>query len=612
MRQLFSRSLLVALCVCSATFTLKAQDTTKPTSVDPELLAIGEGRPKEFTIQSIRVTGLQYLDSAIVLSISGLQQGDKVQIPGTDVFSKSIQNLWRQRLFSNVQIYITSMQENAISLELYVQERPRLGNFNFVGIKKSEADDLREKLALSKSNIITENTRRTSIDVIRKFFAGKGYQNVQVRLEERPNPTLANTNNLTFLINKGQKVKVNSVNFYGNEAATDLRLKKEMQGTKERSKFTLSPVDAPSRFGTNERISFKEYVKDWGFLSYSKTKAVLDPYIRFKLFSNAKFDEKKYHEDLEKLLDYYNALGYRDARIADTALTRLPDGNVNIEVKVDEGRRYYFGNLTFRGNTKYSDSLLQAIVRISKGDIYNLDILNKRLGKQLSADGGADISALYMDDGYLFFRAEPVETSIYNDTIDHEIRIVEGPQATIRNVNIYGNEKTKDYVIRRELRTVPGEKFSRSDLIRSQRELAQLQYFNQEKINPGVNPNQEDGTVDINWNLEEKSSDQLELSAGWGGGIGLTGTLGVTFNNFSIKNILKKSTWDPLPSGDGQRLSLRIQSNGAAFRSYNFSFTDPWLGGKKRNPFTVSFFNSRFANLFDESGRFDRKLVNDQ
>ena len=204
-----------------------------------------------------------------------------------------------------------------------------------------------------------------------------------------------------------------------------------------------------------------------------------------------------------------------------------------------------------------------------------------------------------MDDGYLFFRVEPVETSVYNDTIDHEIRIVEGPQATIKNVNISGNEKTKDHVIRRELRTVPGEKFSRSDLIRSQRELANLQYFNQETINPGINPDQSDGTVDINWNLEEKSSDQLELSAGCGGGVGLTGTLGVSFNNFSIKNIFKKESWDPLPTGDGQKLSLRLQSNGRAFRSYNFSFTEPWLGGKKRNSLTFSFYNSKFSNAFD-------------
>jgi outer membrane protein insertion porin family len=238
------------------------------------------------------------------------------------------------------------------------------------------------------------------------------------------------------------------------------------------------------------------------------------------------------------------------------------------------------------------------MLNIKKGDVYDISVLNKRLGKEMSQEGG-DISGLYMDDGYLFFRIEPVETKVYNDTIDHEIRIAEGPQATIRSVNIAGNDKTKEHVIRRELRTVPGEKFRRSDLIRSIRELSALNYFNPEKINPVPIPNPDDGTVDINYNLEEKSSDQLELSAGWGGFIGLTGTLGITFNNFSTKNIFKKSAWQPLPSGDGQRLSLRVQSNGPSFSSQNFSFTEPWLGGKKRNAFTVSIFRTKLANAFD-------------
>ncbi|HEY0750651.1 MAG TPA: POTRA domain-containing protein, partial [Chitinophagaceae bacterium] len=372
----------------------------------------------------------------------------------------------------------------------------------------------------------------------------------------------------------------------------------KMKGTKEMSRITLHPDETPSPYGENDRMRFSEYINDYGFLSPSKTKNYFDPYVRIKLFSSAKFDPVKYEEDKQSLLDHYNALGYRDAQILDDTMYYTPDGNLNIDVKVSEGNRYYFGNIAWKGNTKYSDSLLNQVLRIEKGDVYNIDVLNQRLGKQLSMEGG-DISGLYMDDGYLFFRVEPVETAVYNDTIDYEIRIVEGPQATIRNVNIYGNDRTKDYVIRRELRTVPGEKFSRSDLIRSQRELANLQYFNQEKIAPDVRPNQEDGTVDINWNLEEKSSDQLELSAGWGGGVGLTGTLGVSFNNFSIKNIFKGESWAPLPTGDGQKLSLRFQSNGRAFRSYNFSFTEPWLGGKKRNSLTLSFYNSKFANAFD-------------
>ena len=609
MQQFLSRVSTLLLCIGSCVFSASAQetDTTRPTSVDPELLALEKSRvPKEYTVSSIKVTGVNYLDTAIVVSISGLQVGDKIQIPGSDAFSKAIANLWRQRLFSNVQIFITEMTGDNIALEISLVERPKLGNFSFVGIKKSEAEELQGKIGLAKSTIITENTRRNAVEVIEKFYSDKGFKNVQVRIEEKPDPSLTNSNSLTFHIDKGRKVRVNDLSFYGNEAVGDDRLKKQMKGTKEMSKLTLNPQDVPSPYGVNERIKFGEYVNNWGFLSGTETKNFLDPYFRFKLFSGAKFDAKKYEEDKEKLLDYYNSRGYRDAQIVADTQYYTPNGNLNIDVKVDEGRRYYFGNITWRGNTKYSDSLLNQVLRINKGDVYNLELLNRRLGKQLSMEGG-DISGLYMDDGYLFFRVDPVETAIYNDTIDHEIRVVEGPQATIKNVNIFGNEKTKDHVIRRELRTVPGEKFSRSDLIRSQRELANLQYFNQETINPGVNPDQSDGTVDINWQLEEKSSDQLELSAGWGGGVGLTGTLGVSFNNFSVKNIFKKESWDPLPTGDGQKLSLRLQSNGKAYQSYNFSFTEPWLGGKRRNSLTLSAYKSdiRASGQYNDRGRFE-------
>jgi outer membrane protein insertion porin family len=353
-----------------------------------------------------------------------------------------------------------------------------------------------------------------------------------------------------------------------------------------------------------QHYTFQQYLRDKGFLTYSKTKKVLDPYVRLKL-SSAKFDEKKYLEDKENILDFYNTLGYRDAVIEKDTIYHTATGDLNIDIKINEGHKYYFGNINWRGNTKFADSVLTAILGIRKGDIYNLEVLNKKLGRSGGPEGG-DISGLYQDDGYLFFRTDPVETAVYNDTIDYEIRIVEGPQATIKNIRITGNDRTKEYVVRRELRTIPGEKFRRSDLIRSVRELSQLNYFNPEKINPVPVPNPEDGTVDINYSLEEKSSDQLELSAGWGGSIGLTGTLGVSFNNFSIRNIFKKTAWDPLPMGDGQKLSLRVQSNGKAFRSYNFSFTEPWLGGKKRNALTFSIYNTKYGQTFDPlTGGYD-------
>jgi outer membrane protein insertion porin family len=598
--------ILVTVVISQTRLSAQTPDSL-PTSADPNLIGWENARiPKEYTVAEVKLTGSKFLDTAIVLSVAGIQPGDKFMHPGEDIFAKAISNLWRQRFFSNVQVYLTKIEGDKVFVEINVQERPRLGNFKFEGVKKSDQEDLTGKLGLAKQTIITENMRRNIIETITKFYTEKGYRNVQVSVEEQPDPAFVNSNALVIHVDRGDKVRIDEVNFYGNTNVDDLRLKKQMKGTKEMSKATLHPVNTPSPFGVDTRMSFKEYIDQWGFLSPSKTKQFLDPYFRFKLFSSAKFDPKKFEEDKNKVLDYYNSLGYRDAQIIDTAIYMTKTGNLIVDMKVDEGRRYYFGNIAWKGNAKYSDSLLTTILGIEKGDIYNIDILNKRLGKQLSQEGG-DISGLYMDDGYLFFRVEPVEMAVYNDTIDHEIRIVEGPQARIKNVNISGNEKTKDYVIRRELRTVPGELFSRADLIRSQRELANLQFFNQETIDPGVVPNSEDGTVDINWKLEEKSSDQLELSAGWGGGVGLTGTLGVTFNNFSIRNIWKKSAWDPLPTGDGQKLSLRVQSNGRAYRSYSFSFTEPWLGGKKRNSLTLGFNSSKYSNAYDPyTGQIDR------
>lgn len=596
---------IVSICLLLLTSASFAQEPV--TSVDPALLALQNSKiPKEYIIRSVHVTGLTTLDSAIVVSISGLQPGDKVMIPGGDAFSRAINNLWNQKLFSDVQVYITAVQDDRIDIEIAVQERPRLGSFKFIGASKTESDELQTKIGLAKSTIITENTKRTATDIIKKYYTDKGYMNVDVRIEESSDASLPNAHSLTFYVDKGNKVHIEDINFYGNETVTDLALKRQMKGTKEMSRFTLHPVRTPSPYGTNEPISLGDYMSNWGFLRPTVTRNFIDPYFRFKLFSGSKFDVKKYEEDKDKVLNYYNSIGYRDAQIiADTQYYNTK-GNLQVDLKVKEGRKYYFGDIVWRGNTKYPDSLLSTILNIHKGDVYNIDILNKRLGKQLSPEGG-DISGLYMDEGYLFFRVDPIETRVYNDTIDYEIRVVEGPQARIKNIIITGNDKTKDYVIRRELRTVPGDLFSRTDLIRSQRELAALNYFNQEKINPNVVPNQDDGTVDITWELEEKSSDQLELSAGWGGGIGFTGTLGVTFNNFSLKNIFHKEAWDPLPMGDGQKLSLRYQSNGRAYSSYNFAFTEPWLGGKKRNSLTIGISHSKFSNAYDYmTGRFDQ------
>ncbi len=602
MHRIYKRIFFIATVLFSSQFVM-AQDTTG-VSVDPVLQDIFKSKfAKEYTIAGITVTGTKSFDANLIISISGLAVGDKIQIPGTDVFGKAISKLWRQNLISAVEISFTKLVDRDLYIELAVTERPRLADFKFEGIKKGERDDLQSKVGLSKDRVVTDNMKLSAIEVIRKFYFEKGYRNVDIQLKEENSVTLANAINLTFVIDKGQKVRVNSIHFSGNNNVSESKLKKQMKGTKEMSRVTLYPAEMKNPYeDTTAKMTFKEYINDAGFLSISKTKEYLDPYFRFKL-SSAKFSEKKYQEDKEHVLEYYNSQGYRDAVIVGDTTMYDQKNNLNIFLKVNEGNQYYFGNITWRGNTKYSDSILNILLAIKKGDTYNLGLMNKRLGKELSAEGG-DIGSLYMDDGYLFFRVDPVETAVYNDTIDYEIRMTEGPQAVYGNITISGNDKTKDYVIRRELRTIPGEKFSRADIIRTQRELGQLGFINPEKIVPNVVPNAENGTVDINWAIEEKSADQLELSAGFGGGIGLTGTLGITFNNFSIKNILKKSTWDPLPSGDGQKLTARLQSNGKAFRSYSFSFTEPWLGGKKRNSFTIAYSNTKYANAYNQLGSY--------
>ena len=586
----------------SVTDSIKATtDTTHPLSVDPELLILTNPKtpPREYTIAGIKIAGTKYLDESLLTSISGLTVGDKVTIPGGDNFSKAIMNLWKQNLFANVAVYFTKLVGNSVYVEIDVTERPRLGNFYFkgTGVKKGDADDLTTKTGLIKGRVITENMKRSAIQAIKKFYAEKGYQDAKVRTTEVRDPVVQNSEILTFYIDKGPKVRIYQIDFFGNQAVRETKLKKELKDTKETSRLTIFPPSNQTPYGPHDSVTLKEYLTNWGFLSYHASKEFLDPYFRFKLFSAAKFNAAKYEDDKQKVVAYYNSQGYRDAQIVkDTTYmdTTHPDrGQMDIVIKVDEGQKYYFGNVSWKGNTKYSDSILSLIMGVHKGDVYNLDILNKKLGKQMSAEGG-DINSLYTDDGYLFFHADAVETAVYNDTIDFEIRMVEGPQATIRNVTIAGNDKTNEYVIRRELFTIPGDKFSRQELIRSTRQIANLGFFNQEKINPGINPNPDDGTVDINWTVEEKSGNQLELSAGWGGGIGLTGTVGITFANFSIRNIFHKEAWQPLPEGDGQKLSLRIQSNGKAYQSYNFSFTEPWLGGKKRNSMTVSLYRSIF------------------
>lgn len=553
--------------------------------------------PKVYTIAGITVKGIKYFDENLIVSITGMSVGDKIQLPGSDAFSKAISKLWKQNIASSVDIGITKVVGNEIYIEISINERPKLVSFSFEGVKKSEREDLESKCGLFKDRVVTENMKLSALEAIRKYYFEKGYRKIDIQTQEVVVDGITNGVALSFKINKGKKVRINSINFSGNEQIDDAILKKQMKETHEMWRCTLYPQVSSNPYGDSvKNKTFKQFLNERAYFYPTKILDYLNPYLRIKFLTSSKFSDTKYQDDKDKIIEYYNSQGLRDAMIvADTQILNQK-GNLDIDIKLHEGKRYYFGNISWRGNTKYSDSVLNFLLGIQKGDIYNLELLNKRLGKQLSMEGG-DISSLYLDDGYLFFRLDPVETSVYNDTIDFEIKMSEGPQATYGKITVSGNDKTKDYVILREMRTLPGEKFSRADIIRTQRELSQLGFFNPEKISPNIVPNQSNGTVDINWEVEEKSSDQLELSAGYGGGFGLTGTLGVVFNNFSIKNITKKSTWDPLPSGDGQKLSLRISSNGKVYQSYSFSFTEPWLGGKRRNSFSIGYNYSKYNNF---------------
>lgn len=586
-------------------------DTTKRVlySTNQDLKStLDQSNPVRYKVAELAVTGNASFDTNLLKATSGITVGSFITLPGGDELPRSIHTLWSQGFFSDITYYVTKIQGNEISLELHVTERPRVTKFYFKGVSKTQADELKTKSGITPGHALTENMKMNAVDAIRTYYAEKGFRRVAIDIIERKDTTFDNSVLLYFNINKGTKVKVNQIDFFGNTAIDGLKLKKKMKGTKEMSRLTFYPTTESfdtSGWGTPYKYDWQDYMQDHGYLTYTKTRNLISPYVHINPLVSAKFNEKKYQEDKQKLIDYYNSKGYRDAKIVKDSIYYTKKGNVNVDIKVSEGHKYYFGNIKWVGNTKYPDSLLDVLLDIRKGDIYNKELLNDKLG----IGGGQDamsISNLYLDNGYLFFQVEPIESTVYNDTIDFVMNMREGPEATLTRVNIVGNDKTNEHVIRRALRTLPGDKFSKSDIMMSLRELSVLKFFDEQKMNPVPEPNPADGTVELTYNLVEKSADQLQLSAGFGGGIGLTGTLGVTFNNFSLRNIFNKKGWDPLPTGDGQMLSLNFQSNGKAFRSYSVQFVEPWLGGKHQNALSVSFADSKFRNGYNYyTGQWD-------
>ena len=543
--------------------TLGATALHAQTPADTLLPILPYDQPKEYEIGGVRVTGTQYADPQALISIAGFRVGDKIRVPGA-VVTKAVQALWNLRLFTDVQILKERTQGNTIFLEIAVQELPRYTRHSYTGVKKNKHEDLNGVVNkfVQKGAILTDNIKASLQYGLEKYYIDKGYLNAHVAIKVTPDERSVNAVKLEFVINPGKRVKIRDIRFVGNENVKSRVLRKKMKNTSRKR----------------------------------------------RIFKKSKLVHTEYEEDKHAIEEYYNTVGFRDARVLSDSIWRTPKGDVMVQLNIEEGHRYYFRHVTWKGNTIYETKFLDQVLGINKGDVYNQELLNTRL--QFSQDG-RDISSLYLDNGYLFFRVDPVETAIDNDSIDLELRIYEGPQATIDRVVIKGNDRTHEHVIRRELYTRPGDKFSRSDIIRSQREIVNLGYFNPESlgINTPVNPDR--GTVDIEYTVEEKPSDQLELSAGYQPSTaytrgGVIGTLGVTFNNFSIRNIKNKAAWNPLPQGDGQRFSVRGQTSGQNFQSYNASFTEPWLGGKKPNSLTVAGFYNRYAYGFEGASTYQR------
>ncbi|MBN8576363.1 MAG: outer membrane protein assembly factor BamA [Cytophagales bacterium] len=549
--------------------------------------------PQEYTIAGIEVTGLSLLDKNAMVSLTGLKVGDKIKIPG-DGISNAIRKLWKHGLIGDASISVQKIEDTQVYLLIELTERPRLNDFYFTGISKGRQSSLKDDLKLIRGKIVNDAMIRNTEISVKKHFVKKGFLNTVVKVIPVTDTLVRGNVRLRIDVDLKSKVKINAINIEGNHDVSASKLKHKLKKTHERPRMSLHRALLAEVFTFSPR-KIKHALDSSRNLTTRDVKEFFNRHVKLNVFAGSKFIRSEFDEDKDKLISYYNSLGYRDAEVLSDTVTNYDKKNINVNIKVYEGRKYYFRNITWVGNYVHSTNTLNKILDINKGDVYNKELIEK---KTTFNPKGADISGLYMDDGYLFFSVRPIEVAVVGDSIDVEMRIHEGDQATIDEVIISGNERTNDHVIRRELSTIPGQKFRRSDLIRTQQMLSQMGYFNPQKIDQDIRPNPANGTVDIEWKVEEQSNDQVELSGGWGGFYGFVGTVGLSFNNFSIRNVPHLKKWRPLPVGDGQRLSLRAQANGRSFQSYSLSFTEPWLGGRRPNSLTVSLNHSvsRLAN----------------
>ncbi len=501
----------------------------------------------DYIVGGVSVSGVRYLDINAIIALSGLRVGQEITIPG-DAVTTAVKKLMEQGLFSDVRLSIVSEKNDTVFLDLFLQEQPRISAVKLNGIKNSETTDLTEKINLPIGSQITSFILNNTRKILRDHFVEKGFLNTTVEFVQKDDPDQPNNIILYVNIDKKEKVKIGEITFAGNESFKESKLQRQMKGTKEKN---------------------------------------------LNFFKASKYISDKYDEDKENLITFYNDNGFRDFTIVSDSMYNISEDRIGLKLKLDEGNQYFLRNVSWVGNSVYRKEDLDKVFNVKKGSVYNQSLILDRLNGSSGAEDA--VSNLYLDYGYLFSNLNPVEAKVEGDSIDLEIRIFEGDQAYINNIFITGNIRTNEHVARRELYTLPGDLFSKEKIIRSIRQLGVLGHFDPEKINPTPLQDQTNGTVDLLYQLEEKANDQFEISGGWGSGM-LVGTVGVRFNNFAMRNFFKLSEWRPYPSGDGQSLSIRAQSNGRLYQSYNISFVEPWLGGKKNNTFSVSLYRSVMTN----------------
>ena len=553
----------VALLICTLFFNFSANAQSKKDSLSivkidttsSEKITFKKG--KEYLLGGISVTGLKKFSEETVRVFTGLRNGQAIKLPG-DKLTSAIKKLYESKQFSNVDVYLEKLDDNTVYLQFFVQELPQLNTVKITGVKKGKAKELLKDAELKQGAMVTDNLVVTSRNYFTKKYTDKGFLKTKVSLNVKQDTTDINTVNMAIFIDKGKKIKIKNILFKGNKTLSAIQLRKAMKNTKQK------------------------------FIG--------------RFWKGSKYIEEDYQEDLESILDKYSRLGFRDARILSENISWNENNTINIHIDIEEGKQYRFAEILFVGNKEYTDEQLQMYLKIVKGDVYNGAVLKERV-KGDGTPTSQDISTLYQDNGFLFSSVNAVETKVESDSITVEIRIREDEKARIKKVIVSGNDKTNDHVLFRELRVKPGDLFSRSAIIRSIREIGQLGFFDT-NVTPDVVPDYQNKTADIEFSVAEKGGSQIELQGGYGGG-SFIGTLGLSFNNFSAKNIFNKEAYKPLPMGDGQTLSLRLQTS-RTFSTYSFSFTEPWLGGKKPKSLSFSVYSSNQYQLNQRTFDVDR------